>query len=328
MPKDRYSAVIIGAGSIGALKPDKYDSPNTENILTHAHAIYNNPETELIAIVDNDIDKANKAADKWSCKPLYDLQDAPFLYGSDIYVVATPTHTHKRILESVLTLKPKIVIAEKPFTRGFIEAKMVSDLYEKNNIPLVVNYSRRFTFEYGQIKEMIDSEKWGKVLNCNFYYNRGLKHEGCHAIDLFNYFFGELIDGNIILDNSICDYSQFDPTYAAFFTYQKCPYIFMFPVDGRKISIFEMNIMFEKARVSFVDHGTKLNIYELTTEEIYDNTKVLSSTPTKTINTQLTKSLSCLIDNTVNYLDGNMDFLLCTDKDAIEVHEVYYAIGL
>ena len=62
-----YNVLIIGAGSVGTSKPDKYDSPLTENILTHAHAVYNNDDLKIIGIVDKDLKKAKKAGKKWSC---------------------------------------------------------------------------------------------------------------------------------------------------------------------------------------------------------------------------------------------------------------------
>ena len=46
-----YKVSIIGCGSIGANKPDHIDSPITENILTHAHAVYHHQKTELFALV-------------------------------------------------------------------------------------------------------------------------------------------------------------------------------------------------------------------------------------------------------------------------------------
>ena len=65
MKNGRYTAVLLGAGSIGALKPNEFDSPDTEEILTHAHAIYNHPKINLLGIIDSNINKAKKAGNKW-----------------------------------------------------------------------------------------------------------------------------------------------------------------------------------------------------------------------------------------------------------------------
>ena len=57
----KYNALIIGAGSIGALKPDKLDNIKSKNILTIAHAFKKNPQINLIGIIDIDKNKAIEA---------------------------------------------------------------------------------------------------------------------------------------------------------------------------------------------------------------------------------------------------------------------------
>ena len=55
-------AMVIGAGSIGAMKPDAYDYPGGKKTLTVAHALWNNEEIDLEYIVDTDPKKAKAAA--------------------------------------------------------------------------------------------------------------------------------------------------------------------------------------------------------------------------------------------------------------------------
>ena len=45
-----YKAVIIGAGNIAA----GFDSPKSEKVLTHAHAILLHPDFELLGFYDRD----------------------------------------------------------------------------------------------------------------------------------------------------------------------------------------------------------------------------------------------------------------------------------
>ena len=62
---NKYNVAIIGVGSIGALKNNQFDSPDTDNIFTHAHACYNHPQVDKIGFFDTDLDKALKAMEKW-----------------------------------------------------------------------------------------------------------------------------------------------------------------------------------------------------------------------------------------------------------------------
>ena len=95
-----YTAAIIGCGSIGTSKDSRYDSPESGNILTHAHAIHTHPYTRLLAVVDTNKEKAKEAAKKWDT---YWNTSVPELYYGqglwfDIIVVATPTETHHQVL--------------------------------------------------------------------------------------------------------------------------------------------------------------------------------------------------------------------------------------
>jgi predicted dehydrogenase len=143
-----YTVAIIGCGSIGALKDDAYDSPTTDAVLTHAHAFYKHTRTTIAGFIDIDFDKAKRAADKWEGGYCSTINEQIFtingIESPDIVVVATPTETHYNTLLEVLTLKPKLVVAEKPFCSSLKEAREIHDRYKSAGIPLLVNYTRRF----------------------------------------------------------------------------------------------------------------------------------------------------------------------------------------
>ena len=92
----QYTAVVIGCGSIGALKEDKYDSPEEPakgaslSILTHAHAYYDHPRIDLLGFVDSDIDKRLSAATKWNA---LSCEDITGFSSPDIISVCTPTES-------------------------------------------------------------------------------------------------------------------------------------------------------------------------------------------------------------------------------------------
>jgi len=78
----KYKALICGAGSIGALKPDEFDSPESKQIYTHAHACYSHPNIDLVGIVDQDFEKASKAGTKWNTTAYGSINE--FKYDPDI----------------------------------------------------------------------------------------------------------------------------------------------------------------------------------------------------------------------------------------------------
>ena len=109
-----YNAVIVGAGSIGALKSDKYDSPQTNNVLTWAHACYTHPNIKQTHISDIYLKKAKQAGDKWgfsySSFPSTSIMARFYLISSDIIIISVPTESHNQVLLDILQYYPKIII--------------------------------------------------------------------------------------------------------------------------------------------------------------------------------------------------------------------------
>lgn len=324
-----YKVAIIGCGSIGANKDDKIDSPITENILTHAHAVYQNPKLELQALVDSNKEQLQKAIKKWQPKSAFNtieqLFDSP--EKMDIIVVAVPTEYHLEVLNKIINCsedkKPQLIICEKPFCNSYDEAnKIWEENTQKEIPPILINYIRRFDPQHQEIKKWIDEERFGKALNCRVLYTRGLKRDGCHAIDLMNWFFGNCKTFSLNFFNSIIDRVVSDPTITIFAEYQKCPSVIFQPCDGRKYGIFEIDICFEQARLRLIDNGLYYELYPLTDENEWGH-KSLSYKLTDVVRkeTKLQYAMYYLYENAIGYLEGRQG-LFCVPDDAIEVHKI------
>jgi predicted dehydrogenase len=313
---NKYNVAIIGCGSIGALKLDKYDSPKTKNILTHAHACYNHPQIGKIGFFDTDLGKALKANNKWNggyaARAILPSSDL------DIVIVAAPTAVHYNILAEIARYKPGLVIAEKPFTTNWIDALNINTLYKSTGIPLLINYTRRFEPFHRRLKNDLDATQ---IYHCKITYTRGFKREASHAIDLCSWWFGKYIGGDRI-GGSINDYSDNDLSFTAHLSYEKCPSVFFTPVDSRKYSIFEIDIFTDKGRYTIVDNGRLIRIYQPTKETIYGDYNRMPTIPYSTLQTDLTQSLTHLLQNAIDHLEKSAE-LLCTGKEALAVHKIY-----
>ena len=314
----KYNAVIIGCGSIGTTKPDKYDNPDSENILTHAHAFYNHPQIDLIGVVDNVLKNGIEASEKWNTIYYRHIKDIK--KPIDIIAVCVPTEAHFDVLNSLITLKPlpKVVIAEKPFCNNSTEAKIIIDLYRNKGIKLAVNYTRRFDESVITINNQFKKNN-PEVFSCRVAYCRGLKHDGCHAIDFMRWFFGEYITGDIyggwIVDNKEDDFTR--PVYMMF---DRCPCVVFTPVDGRKYYIFEIDIMTSKGRIVFSEHGMKTDFYSVEPEPVYGNYMHLGHNK-HTFNTDITTAPLRLSENVVRNIEGTEE-LFCTGEDGLAVHKI------
>jgi len=346
---NRYKVAIVGCGSIGATKPDKYDSPKTYNILTHAHAVYNHVQTDLVAVVDTDMEKLTWATAKWKKNDAVvhayhkghgytdDMVIADMLRISqpDIIVLAIPTETHCSVLESVIDSarrghhKPRLVIAEKPFCSDYEQAEHIAQLYQREGIPILINYTRRFDPAHQEVKRWIQSGKLGEIRHCRVIYGRGLKREACHAIDLCNWWFGPCRQGSILdyLDTDpkdfLCDYSTADPSYTAQLKYENGTRVFLSPMDGRDYSIFEIDVLGSAGRITLTNHGLSCQHYPVMAEPVYGDYNTLDHVANN-INDHsgMKQALLYALCNAVDHLETGKP-LLCTPADALAAHKIY-----
>ena len=325
---------IIGAGSIGALKQNKYDDRFSDNILTHAHAAYILKKRKIINnffIVETNWKKRAEAHKKWNCKVYKSLEELILVQKNiDIFVIAVPTEYHYDVLTKIINLNfvCKLVIAEKPFCSTIQQAKWIHKQYMLRDIPIVIDYIRRFSPTIQTLKDRLESNEFGKPQSCNIIYTRGFVRDGCHAIDLCNLFFGEFKKGRLLgnKSNAYDDYNNEDLTYPVWMEYEKCKNIFLTPANGNNYSIFEMDILTEKARICLIDHSKTTKIFPSIPEKIYGDFNSITYESIEDINNDITNALYFLHGNCIEYLNSknkNKYDLFCTSIDAILVHEVY-----
>lgn len=326
MAPKQFSVAICGCGSIGAIKQDVYDSPTTDAVLTHAHAFSKHPDIhKSILFIDNDIEKAVQAAVKWTKESFptsayisYDNWKARKLY-TDIVVVATPTKTHKEVLFETLTHQPKLVVAEKPFCSNLKEAQEVHDRYAVAGIPILIDFIRRFDPIAADVFDELRAGAYGEIYAARCVYGRGLRRDGCHAVDLFLHVFG-IPTGLSYNHKGIVDHLVDDPSYNVKLEFETCPEVHLIATDSRKWGAFEIEFITEKGIIRFYDWGKRIAWLKPEIEETFGQYRALSPHPVY-METGLHKALLYMADNCVHHLKDQSP-LLCTSEDAITVHKV------
>lgn len=298
-----YRTVIIGAGNIAA----GFDFPESEKVLTHAHAVTRHPDLELAGFFDRDRKKAEKAAGIWKGKAFLSLGEA--LSDVDIVICCVPDECHVPVLKEIAKYKPKLVICEKPLAVSVDDAEQIYRRY-RQNIPLAVNYSRRFLNEIRLLKEEMRS--YGNFLKGVGYYGKGLLHNGSHMVDLLRFFLGEVSAWNILAPG-FCDYQQSDLSKDLLLEIAQGEF-YMMAVDCRAVTVFELEFLFEKARVRILDSGEKIEVYHVMNSDIYAGYKNYKLTETRMVD--YSGALTGLTDNAVNFLKGKEN-LYCTAGDAL-----------
>jgi len=310
--KKKYKAIVIGAGKIGG----QFDFPNANKVLTHAHAYTKHPKIEFLGFVDCNLQIAKKIAKRWNVNYYAELDNVFTTYAPDIVSICTPNETHFDLLVKLSDYKPKIVICEKPITTSLADTSHVIALYKKFNIPLLVNYTRRFLIEVQRLKEHIDLNAYGKILCASGIYNKGILHNGSHMIDLCRHLFGEV--KNFIPLHHHADYSHDDKTISGFLQFDKCKQFFLQTGDSNKYSIFELDILFEKRRVKFIDSDYKMKYQVVKQDGIFKKYATLGKENTVLA---LKDPLYNLVVNAIDYLE-NKDMLKCDVEEAFETQKI------
>jgi hypothetical protein len=174
-----YNVLVIGCGGQGAFS-DIHGSENESKIISYAHAFKFHGGFNDIVFYDKDIKKAQEAAYLWKVCWTHEITHTLKNRQIDIAVIATNDDQHYETLKQLAEQPPKLVIAEKPLCAELDQARETVELYKQKNIPLMVNYTRRFLPYYDRLKE------YGKPTYGRCVFNRGWLHTATHAIDFFN----------------------------------------------------------------------------------------------------------------------------------------------
>jgi len=309
-----YNVLIIGAGNIGAL----YDSPESEYVLTHAHAFSKTPGFSLVGFVDTDLERAQSAAKRWNTQAFTSIETA-FAYAPiDIICVAVPDEFHYAVLRHVAQFPIKLVFAEKPLTQTLSEAEEIRTLYKKNNISLALNYIRRFVPEFSMLKNNIQMGKYGRFITGTAYYGKGFLHNGSHLLDTLRFLLGEI--DRITINDQIADFYVDDPTVTAKLSFSGGAHFFLQAVPCNFYTIFELDFLFEKGRVRIVDSGFKIEEYAVRKDPIFNGYQDLALYAA--FQTSLGMALRYAAKNIYDHLSHKTP-LLCSLEDGYQLLALY-----
>lgn len=268
----KLRAAVIGCGRIGA----EFDNdPKRTYVSTHAGAYATLKNTELVAVCDLDKKKAEKCAARWGVKRVFtDFKKMMSDCAPETVSICTPPITHYSVLKEVVKYKPKAVFCEKPIASSVAEAGKMIELCKKNNIILQIDHQRRFDELHAKIKRVIDKNKFGDVQHVNFYYTAGARNTGSHMFDLMRLFFGdaEWIEA---FYSKYKDKNKEDPDLDGVIRFKNGLFATFHACDVKHYLIFEMNIIFDKARIILKNSGFNVECYVVKDSKYFSGYKEL-----------------------------------------------------
>lgn len=125
MQEAKIRTAVVGAGKMGAI---------------HAKVYSQLPQSELVAVVDIDGNKAQSLADQYNCPA--STECAEILDKVDAVTIATPTVTHLA-LAKIFIKKNIPVLIEKPLAANVREGRKIVALAKKRDTVVAVGHSER-----------------------------------------------------------------------------------------------------------------------------------------------------------------------------------------
>ncbi|MFA6963155.1 MAG: Gfo/Idh/MocA family oxidoreductase [Patescibacteria group bacterium] len=304
---DKLKALIVGAGKIGAY----FDTPNSKNIITHAHAYTEHPGFKLVGFVDNDTERGTKAAKAWGCRSFKDIDEAFSSESIDVVSVCVPDDFHAEILKSLMTKSIKAIFAEKPITKTLLEAVEIVKICEERSIALQVNYSRRFVPELINLAEAVKAGEYGNFICGTAYYGKGVMHNGSHMVDLLRMFLGEAGAFEPFAREN--DFSTDDPSVSGILKINSGNVAFL-AIGSKNYTIFELELLFASGRIQIRNSGNDVEIWRVEKSDEFEGYKYLVKE--NNLKTSLNRSIYFAADNIFSHLTKK-ETLLCSAKEAI-----------
>jgi NADH/NAD ratio-sensing transcriptional regulator Rex len=319
-PTNIYNVLIIGAGNIAS----NYDTIDSNVFLTHAHAFSKHPGFNLLGFLDVDKSKAIVAAEKWSTNYFQSLEEVVNKFDIDVISITVPDEIHFETLLMVSKLKNIFVLTEKPLTQTLSEAEEIVSLYSKLNIQASINFKRIFLPEVIKIKERINNNEFGDFKFAIGYYNKGLKHNASHLINLFS----ELtsIKNLSLISNLgyINDFNKNDLSYSCVLNTDKGRHFIIKSFNVLDYPIFELDLHFDLGRIRFYDSGSAFEIFKIENSTIFEGHKFLSKS--EIIETNLNMSMYFTVDNIFNFLSQRNYQLISPIEVGLDVMRITESI--
>jgi predicted dehydrogenase len=252
-----YRTAIVGCGLIGSEFSDTTSMPG---IWSHAAAYVACPDTELVAVCDQDETKLNRCGERWGIAARYrDFAQMLDEQQPEIVSVCTPDATHYALIRTALAHHSvRAVFAEKPIALNLEQADELINLSASRGVTFAVNYSRRHAPGFQRLREMIASGQLGSIRAVSGYYTKGTLHNGSHWFDLCNFLLGPI--GQVSGFERLGE-SGNDPTLDVMLNFENGATGYLHACSSADYALFEMDIVGSQGRARIVDSGFSIEIY-------------------------------------------------------------------
>jgi predicted dehydrogenase len=250
---NQLHVLIVGCGNIAG----RFDQGRSSSDLpyTHAGAYTRDGRFNLAACVEPDDRRRSEFMVAWGIPTVFCSIQEALESGSqfDVISICSPTDCHAYDLELALSFKPKMIFCEKPVTTSVEETKRLVTKCGQLNIPLAVNYTRRWDVDISKLQTDMQASRWGKLRTVVGYYNKGILNNGSHMLDLLNLLVGPM--EIVKVGKPIHDFFPNDPTIPVWLEGPQGVPVHLVCGQAEDYAIFELQLIFSQGVLTMEDGG-------------------------------------------------------------------------
>ncbi|MGH8188068.1 MAG: Gfo/Idh/MocA family protein, partial [Steroidobacteraceae bacterium] len=246
--------LIVGCGNIGGLL-DRSRKSSGEPPLTHAGAYLRDGRFELVACVEPDADRRAAFMSDWRIpigfRSIDEVLDSPERF--DVISICSPTPCHAHDVRTSLKLRPKLLFCEKPLASSALETESLVRACRDRDIPLAVNYTRRWDPAIAELRTGIEKAQWGPLRSVVGYYNKGLLNNGSHMLDVLSLLLGPL--RVVKVGRPIADFSADDTSVPVWLETATHLPVHLACGHAADFALFELQLLFADAMITMEEAG-------------------------------------------------------------------------
>jgi predicted dehydrogenase len=175
---------------------------------------------------------------------------------ADVFVVATPAESHRRVIARLVEARPRLIFCEKPFCTTLEDALATRALAARRRVPVIVNYHRRWDARFQRLASRF--QKMGPPAFVQVVYRKGLMNYGSHTVDLLQYLFGSVtgVEAERMRRSRLAD-----PSYSATLTFAGGLKARMSGVDAARYELMDFEILYPGSKFRLGLGGMSVEVF-------------------------------------------------------------------
>lgn len=316
----RYRAAIVGLGRIAStFAADK----KRKGVSTHAQAYLADRRVELVAACDRDPERLRDFGARWGVDRLYaDLGELLKREKPHFLSVCTWNATHEELVRQAVAGGVRGIVCEKPLADTLAAGERMIAACRKANVPLLVNYSRRYNAAHRKVAAWVRGGGLGAVQTVSSYYTAGVMNTGTHLFDLLRMCFGEV---SWVWANRERVLPAADPSMDLVLQFQGGFACNVAALDVGAYMQFETDVYGTSGRLRFEDSGMLIRRWKVAPHKVYGGYRTLE--PAADTRVDLSRNLPGLVDNLIRSVEGK-EMPFCSGEDGLAALEIAMAAHL